>query len=512
MAQQSSAALVSQANSNLPDNTSQLISPADDRTQHIDNAESAWNKVDNPQVSGAEITAGTETAVRMYSPADIVDLIEAHGLEAFSLDDLSNVDETGKSTDDFLKWNGTSWVPAAIPGGGDMLASTYDPTSVSGDAFSMDNMVEGANTKILTSAERTTIGNTSGTNTGDEVAATESVAGIAEIATLAEVNTGTDDLRFITPNKLANSTLASNVTANNAKVSAGGSIDTHSDVDTTGKASGDFLKWNGTSWGAVTEDLTETVDADGDTGFESERTADQDTAWIKAGGSDKFEATASKIEMYDSGGSVLLNIYPDLRLGSAGSHINVKANPRTITMNQNTYNSFESTVNGTDKTVKIGDYDGDDVGTALEVDTVTDRITMTAGRVDLGKTDQTRYLQALLFDFDQAVTIGDGKYYLHIPPELNGMNLTYVHARVITAGTGATTDIQIHNVTDTVDMLSTKITIDSTEVGSDTAATPAVINTANDDVATNDLLRIDVDAVPGTAPEGLLVTLGFQNP
>lgn len=49
-----------------------------------------------------------------------------------------------------------------------MLAATYDPTSVAGDAFSMDNMVEGTTNKILTVAERTKLTNTSGTNTGDQ--------------------------------------------------------------------------------------------------------------------------------------------------------------------------------------------------------------------------------------------------------------------------------------------------------------------------------------------------------
>lgn len=44
-------------------------------------------------------------------------------------------------------------------GSGDMLASTYDPGNVAGDAFSMDSMVEGATTKILTATERTNISN-----------------------------------------------------------------------------------------------------------------------------------------------------------------------------------------------------------------------------------------------------------------------------------------------------------------------------------------------------------------
>ncbi len=38
-----------------------------------------------------------------------------------------------------------------------MFKSTYDPNTVEGDAFDMDNMVEGATNKILTQAERDTI-------------------------------------------------------------------------------------------------------------------------------------------------------------------------------------------------------------------------------------------------------------------------------------------------------------------------------------------------------------------
>lgn len=107
---------------------------------------------------------------------------------------------------------------------------------------------------------------------------------------------------------------------------------------------------------------------------------------------------------------------------------------------------------------------------------------------------------------------GDGAGYFTVPEELNGMNLVSVHARVVTAGTTNTTDIQIANVTDSVDMLSTKITIDSGETGSDTAATPAVIDTTKDDVVTNDLLRIDIDALSTTKPKGLIMRLKFALP
>ena len=45
-----------------------------------------------------------------------------------------------------------------------------------------------------------------------------------------------------------------------------------------------------------------------------------------------------------------------------------------------------------------------------------------------------------------------------------------------------------------------------------TAATAAVINGSNDDLATSDILRIDVDATATTKAKGLLVTLRFRLP
>ena len=122
----------------------------------------------------------------------------------------------------------------------------------------------------------------------------------------------------------------------------------------------------------------------------------------------------------------------------------------------------------------------------------------------------TKIVAVTCFDYTTDTATGDGKGYFHIPASVGGMDLVSVHAEVITAGTTGTTDIQIHNVTQAADMLSTKLTIDSGETGSDTAATAAVIDTGNDDVATNDLIRIDVDAVSTTAAKGLIVTCEFR--
>ena len=129
-----------------------------------------------------------------------------------------------------------------------------------------------------------------------------------------------------------------------------------------------------------------------------------------------------------------------------------------------------------------------------------------------GKFRKPTMVELLVVATGSDCAVGDGKFLLTIPEELNGMNLTAVHAAVYTAGTTGTMDIQLRNITDSVDMLSTKITIDSTEVGSDTAATPAVIDTTKDDVATHDRIAVDIDAVHTTAAKGLVLRLRFELP
>lgn len=105
---------------------------------------------------------------------------------------------------------------------------------------------------------------------------------------------------------------------------------------------------------------------------------------------------------------------------------------------------------------------------------------------------------------------GDGKGLILIPNGVTG-NITHVGAKVGTDGTGTTGTIDIQIARErggtTVDVLSTVLTIDANESHSGTAATAAVINTANDDVQEWDHLRIDLDSTPtgGTAPQGLTV-------
>lgn len=153
-----------------------------------------------------------------------------------------------------------------------------------------------------------------------------------------------------------------------------------------------------------------------------------------------------------------------------------------------------------------------EIAIASEVNTGTDATRAVSPDALAGSNFGIRYYSLLIFDYTVDVATGDGKAYFVVPPGLNGMNLVYVHGKSITAGVTGTMDVQIHNVTDAVDMLSTKLTTDSAETGTDTAATPYVINTSNDDVASYDLLRADFDAVQTTKAKGYILTLGFQLP
>ena len=109
-------------------------------------------------VEGGLIYDTTTNTIKYYDGAAWV---EVTGGGASAIGDLTDVVITTVANGDILSYNSTSgdWENISAPGGGDMLASTYDPTSVTGDAFAMDNMVEGTTTKILTAVERTNIAN-----------------------------------------------------------------------------------------------------------------------------------------------------------------------------------------------------------------------------------------------------------------------------------------------------------------------------------------------------------------
>ena len=133
-------------------------------------------------------------------------------------------------------------------------------------------------------------------------------------------------------------------------------------------------------------------------------------------------------------------------------------------------------------------------------------------------TDLEREITIYVVDFDTALTTGDGKAYFRIPIDLDGMDLVQVGAQVGSAqSTSGTPTVQLTRLRaataggarSAADMLSTEITIDANEWDSKDASTSPVIDTSNDDVATGDLIRVDVDSA-GTGTKGLFVSLGFK--
>lgn len=155
-----------------------------------------------------------------------------------------------------------------------------------------------------------------------------------------------------------------------------------------------------------------------------------------------------------------------------------------------------------------------ELATAAETTTGTDTARAITPDGLAGSDFGTKTVSIIVFDDSTDVSTGNGAgdVFYRIPSVLNGMNLVGVAMAVQTAGTTNNLDVQIHNVTQTADMLSTVMRIETGETDTSTSAQPGTIDTANDDVATGDIIRVDVDAVQTTAPKGLIVELQFQLP
>lgn len=149
---------------------------------------------------------------------------------------------------------------------------------------------------------------------------------------------------------------------------------------------------------------------------------------------------------------------------------------------------------------------GTDAGRALTPDGVA------------GSIFGTKAFAVEVFPAATALSTGDGKKYIPIPASLNGMNLIRLQMILFAKSTSGVPTVQIArgrqaNSTSAhtfVDMLTTKLTVDANEYNSGDA-TAYVIDTSNDDLATYDLLRVDVD-VAGTAATGMWIVFEAQLP
>ena len=161
---------------------------------------------------------------------------------------------------------------------------------------------------------------------------------------------------------------------------------------------------------------------------------------------------------------------------------------------------------------------GVEIATTAEINTSDDALRVMTPDLFAASNYGIRYVALPVGTPATALTAADNKAYFHVPAGMNGMDLVEAHAEVATAPGGAVLIIDIYNATDSASMLdggNDRLTIDAGETGSDSANDPVVIATGADDIATNDVIRVDVKQIGSTGGQpgaGLVVTLGFRIP
>lgn len=124
-----------------------------------------------------------------------------------------------------------------------------------------------------------------------------------------------------------------------------------------------------------------------------------------------------------------------------------------------------------------------------------------------------------LFRDTQAATVGDNVRRFVVTDDLGGTRLRSVHLTNTTESTSGTVLLQVANLSaGTLDLLTTRTSIDVGESSSYTAAVPHVVGTADavfhggtfptNYMTRGDVLRFDMDAA-GTGAKGLEALLEF---
>lgn len=160
-----------------------------------------------------------------------------------------------------------------------------------------------------------------------------------------------------------------------------------------------------------------------------------------------------------------------------------------------------------------------ELATISETNTGTDTTRAVTPDGLAGSYAGTKNLDFYILDSNYNLVTGDGKMYTRIPSDYNGMDIVSASCGVNTTSSSGTPTIQLArgrqaNATSAhsyVDVLSTRITIDASEYDSKDATTSSVVDTSNDDVATGDMLRWDLD-VTGTGTKGLICNVALRLP
>lgn len=121
--------------------------------------------------------------------------------------------------------------------------------------------------------------------------------------------------------------------------------------------------------------------------------------------------------------------------------------------------------------------------------------------------DSTRSRQTVEWMWEGELESGNDQRRFLVPTSWNGMDLVNVYGVLGTASSSGSVTVQLHNVTQAANMLSPALTFNA----SSTTPTSGAPDTSNDDVATNDLIRVDVTGA-GTGAANLVLKFEFALP
>lgn len=386
------------------------------------------------------------------------------------------------TTSNIEGYDGSAWVDLTAAGGGS-LVTTGTPVANDFARFTDASTVEGRSYAEVRSDLSLEIG----TDVQAYDAGLDSIAGLTTAADRMIYTTGSDTYAVATLTS-AGRAILDDASASDQRTTLGlGALAVLATVDTAQIDNE-----------SITEAKLDAVDSPADGEVLSYQSSSGRFEWIgTAGGFTSFTLAG------DSGGGRSITNGNTATIAGGTGISTVDSDTDTVTINADSAS-----------TTAVGVVE---LTTTAEVDTGTDTARAITADALAGSVFGTKEVQLLVFDDSEDVVTGDGAgdLFFRVPSTYDGMNLVAVAASHQTAGAGTgteTTDIQIHNVTNAVDMLSTALTIDEDETDSSTAATAAAINASNDDVSTGDQLRIDVDGVTSTPPKGLLVDLQFRLP
>ena len=494
-----------------------------------------------PSAPNLEIRVG-----RLITKSTTLGRINIHIDRAYALTDLSNVTTTNPVADDFLKFNGSEWVngPGGTVSAGAGVDFYFDSTTILATGNDNVNKIETLSKSPsgnVEKIEQKTVNNqtlmgdaylynialnrtslTAGTWSFPIYAGVSRTQGVSEfLHSVYKVSVGNGNVVISGTAGTTTRTATKSGEFTSDKVNVGGTIDSDSYLQTV---NGLFRILTRVSDNAVTIEVPST--------YTNENPSASFYIWKRL-----FQVTTGEMNNITGASPYAGIILYDTKTVQpaytviASDELGVIRFPKTTDTSDNVlsiiyegtsrYSHVEtplSTLHGNLQGLQGGSgsvpteeyYHLTNAQHTIATQAATDSVNGYLTAVDhalFAKPAVDVIIQAVEGTTDIAIN-ATGIAYFTIPSKMNGFKLKSVYARVITAGSTGSANLFNFLINGTA-MLSTALMINASAVDSSTAATPYVIDTAHDDVATNDLISVTCSQINGVAPKGLIVQLNF---